>query len=500
MKLLLLLLLIYVSVGVSSPISHVIVLMMENRSFDHLLGWLKKSFSPNINGLTEDMTVPRDPNDITKGNIKVNNNGFDISPDDPPHDYDNIKIQLNNGHMDGFILDAIETNRNESNPISMFDINSAPIINTLGLEYAIFDNWYCSVPGPTDPNRAYAMSGTSNGAINNFNGTLWTQQSYFDFLRENNHTFNGYFQDDLWALGYFKDMLKPENIKNIKPLEFFYEDLKNNNIADFIWLQPRSSTHQNKLPTWQHPDASVALGEELIKEIYEAIRSSNIWNETLFIITYDEHGGFYDHVSPPTEGVPNPDNNYATNGYTFNSLGVRIPTIAISPWIKKGSIISTNTFPNERPTSTSQFESTSILSTTNSIFNINKSLSNRMSWSNKFTELFSESYTGLKQPRTDCPLTLPNITTYQSNEERLKLAQYLRNLPINDALLEQILYFCIMNHNELHQNGQCPDLPMYVAQNLHTLNIKQMIGFNQGMASDWLHNQNKLFRKKMNMI
>jgi phospholipase C len=79
-----------------------------------------------------------------------------------------------------------------------------------------------------------------------------------------------------------------------------FEDLKTGNVADFVWLQPRMTTvGGTKLPSWQHPDASVLEGEKLIKQVYEAIRSSPVWEETLFIITYDEHGGFYDHVNPP---------------------------------------------------------------------------------------------------------------------------------------------------------------------------------------------------------
>lgn len=86
----------------------------------------------------------------------------------------------------------------------------------------------------------------------------------------------------------------------------------------------------------QHPDHSVREGERLMKNVYEALRKSPKWNETLFIITYDEHGGFYDHVSPPQEGVPSPDGKDNIYGFDFKRLGLRVPTILISPWIEKG--------------------------------------------------------------------------------------------------------------------------------------------------------------------
>lgn len=126
-------------------------------------------------------------------------------------------------------------------------------------------------------------------------------------------------------------------------------------------------------------------GEQLIKSIYEALRSGPKWNETLFLITYDEHGGFYDHVTPPSVGVPQPDSMTAPNGFKFNQLGVRVPTIAISPWIKKGTIVH-DALPGEKPSRYSEFEATSVLSTSNILLGLQeaKPLGNRMAWSNTF--------------------------------------------------------------------------------------------------------------------
>lgn len=243
-------------------------------SFDHMLGWLKQGLSPKIEGLDNGQSLPRNPSDPSLGSVPVTRSGYDVSPDDPKHDYDSIATQNDNRNMDGFVYDAIQHGNNETNPVSMFDITSAPIINTLALEYAVFDHWFCSAPTSTDPNRAFAMSGTSEGTITNFNGTVYSQQSYFDYLREHNRTFAGYYQDDLWALGYFADLLLPENFQYINPLSpNFYTDVAAGNLADFTWLQPRTSTKNGELPTWQHPDASVIEGEKLIKQVYEAIRA-----------------------------------------------------------------------------------------------------------------------------------------------------------------------------------------------------------------------------------
>ncbi len=209
-----------------SVITNIVVLMMENRSFDHLLGWLKTDYNSKIEGLSGGESQPRDPNDASKGSVPVTRNGYDISPDDPLHGFDDIAVQMNKNQMNGFAYDSITHSRNETNPVSMFDRTSAPIINQLAQEFAVFDHWHCSIPGPTDPNRAFAMSGTSSGVITNFNGTLWNQQSYFDYLVKNGRTFAGYYQKDPWALFYFEDTNTPENIKNLHELdERFYSDV-----------------------------------------------------------------------------------------------------------------------------------------------------------------------------------------------------------------------------------------------------------------------------------
>ena len=469
--------LLWLTAVTSGRISHVVVLMMENRSFDHILGWLK-ALNSKIDGLTEGMTVPRDPNDVDKGSVPVTRNGYDVSPDDPLHDFDNIAIQINNNAMDGFVYDSIQGNRNETNPVSMFDEKSAPILNELAMEFAVFDNWFCSIPGPTDPNRQYAMSGTSDGVITNFNGTLYGQQSYFDYLRQNGHSFAGYYQDDLWALGYFDDMVNTDNNQFVYELEpNFFDDAKAGNLPEFTWLQPRSGTHRGKMPTWQHPDASVIEGEKLIKDVYEALRSSPVWDSTVFLITYDEHGGFYDHVPPPDEGVPY-DGNPAPNGFEFDRLGVRVPTVAISPWIPKGTVIH-DALSNEQPTPYSAFESTSILSTTNILLGLTDAgvapLTERISWANSFAGLFDM----LDEPREDCPMTLADIPDNVTPE----LYALQRAKPLNEHLEGQLIYFCAMNHPEEHSRGACPGRPE--------------IKHSQGLASDWISAELEVFLAKI---
>ena len=142
---------------------------MENRSFDHLLGYSKLP----IDGIPDWQTIPVDPGDLTKGVLLVNGEGKDECVDDPSHDFDSITRQINGGKMDGFVKVSVDGGKDCMNTIQMFTPYSANIINSLAEEFAVLDRSFASIPTSTDPNRAMAMSGTSDGVVTNFNGTKW---------------------------------------------------------------------------------------------------------------------------------------------------------------------------------------------------------------------------------------------------------------------------------------------------------------------------------------
>jgi len=418
--------------------------MMENRSFDHLLGWLKQNNS-DIEGITGNEFNHYKANDPKSKTVKVNQNGFDRATFDPGHGFEDVSEQIfgyvadptkkETPKMDGFAQNAIRTKHVDPlNAFSMFTYKSASVINGFATDFAVFDHWHCSLPGPTDPNRAYFMSGTSNGVITNFNGTLWNQQSYMDFLRKHNISWRAYYQDDPWAMMYFADMHKPENHQYVGVYDQFKKDVKDGKLAQFTLLQPRMTSAHGP-PNWQHPDALVSEGEKLYKEIYELLRNSPFWKKLAFIITYDEHGGFYDHVAPPQEGVPNPDGVKAHNKFNFDRLGIRIPTVVISPWIKKGTVVHKPTGA-QAPFPTSQYESTSIMSTVNKIFGINEHMSKRAEWAGTFEHIFTQ----MDQPRDDCPQYLQELGPIDMEDW-----EYVRNLPLNDHLETQVQFYCKFN-------------------------------------------------------
>lgn len=132
---------------------------------------------------------------------------------------------------------------------------------------------------------------------------------------------------------------------HLRPLDEFFVDASSGNLPSFSWINPRSGINITSGigSNDQHPDHDMNAGEQYIKDIYESVRASPQWNETLLIITYDEHGGFYDHVTPPDVDIPAPNDgevSYPGEGFQFNRLGLRIPTLLISPWIAKNTIVS----------------------------------------------------------------------------------------------------------------------------------------------------------------
>jgi len=234
-------------------------------------------------------------------------------------------------------------------------------------------------------------------------GQLFPQPTIFDQVASEGMTWRHYFNDTPWELMLSSVVHNPDNVQS---LEQFYIDASTGNLPDFAWINPRAGVNLTLLQgsNDDHPDHDIALGEQFYKDVYEALRASPQWNETLFVITYDEHGGFYDHVPPPMNVPPPGDDipSYPDPGFLFDRLGIRIPTILISPWLPKGMILSEP--PEEqKPANNSEYTLTSIIATTRKLLNMTSGpLTKRDAWSATFEQIFN-----LTEPRTDCPLYLP---------------------------------------------------------------------------------------------
>lgn len=192
---------------------------------------------------------------------------------------------------------------------------------------------------------------------------------------------------------------------HFETFEQFLSQAAEGTLPTFSWVEPRWFDFLLWPENDEHPHAitdiglsgNIMYGEFFLKEIYEALRSSPAWNDTALIITYDEHGGLYDHVSPPQKNIPNPDGMDSTDpAFSFDRLGIRVPTIVVSPWVKKGSVY--------HEPAVNHYDHTSILGTLRKMLSLKQPpLTKREAWSASFEHIFQN----VTSPRTDCLETLP---------------------------------------------------------------------------------------------
>ncbi|KAL0459129.1 UNVERIFIED_CONTAM: Non-specific phospholipase C2 [Sesamum latifolium] len=412
------------SAAAASPIKTVVVLVMENRSFDHMLGWMKK-LNPEINGVDgQSHFVDPDPGHSFQAIREQIFGSNDTSVDPPP--------------MNGFAQQA--KSMDPTMPQSVmngFDPDKVAVYKALVSEFAVFDRWFASVPASTQPNRLYVHSATSHGATSNVAALLakgYPQRTIFEDLADAGISFGIYFQN-IPATLFYRDLRKLKYVGNFHPYGVsFKKDAKNGKLPGYVVVEQRYMDSKVEPANDDHPSHDVYQGQMFVKEVYETLRSSPQWNETLLVITYDEHGGFYDHVPTPNHGVPSPDGIVGPDPFffKFDRLGVRVPTIVISPWIQKATVVHS---PNGSPSPTSEYEHSSIPATVRKIFNLSSPpLTKREAWAGTFDGILQI----LRQPRTDCPEILPtpvkirqgdaneDATVSEFQQELIQLAAVLK--------------------------------------------------------------------------
>eukprot|EP01087_Luapelamoeba_hula_P022092 TRINITY_DN7847_c0_g2_i2.p1 TRINITY_DN7847_c0_g2~~TRINITY_DN7847_c0_g2_i2.p1 ORF type:complete len:483 (-),score=44.04 TRINITY_DN7847_c0_g2_i2:202-1650(-) len=399
-------------------IEHVVCLMLENRSFDHMCGYLK-SRNSNIDGLTGNESNPFDPSNPKGPSAKVTATSGYVTRVDPDHSVPGTTAQifgsgsathLDPAPMNGFVANYAadgDTSDKGAAIMQCFNPNNVPALSSLATQFALFDRWYAAVPGPTQPNRLFMHTATSYGATVNDVEQLsigYPQTTIYEKLHEAGATWKDYWSDFPSVL-VCSDVREPIYWDCIRDIEAFYDDAAAGTLPNYCFVEPRWFELFEVPASDQHPPHPVNLGEYLIADVYEALRNGPKWNSTLLLITYDEHGGFYDHVSPPQRNVPPPDNHRPPAGqapFNFDRLGIRVPAIAVSPWINANTVIHEPTAPV-----TGHYTHTSLLATLKKLFNTNSFLTARDAWSPTI-DFVVESRT---TPRTDCPTKLPRPGT-----------------------------------------------------------------------------------------
>jgi phospholipase C len=455
-----------------SKIKHIVVLMLENRSFDNLFGYLydpqnqppfdKPPRNQPFEGVSgKDLTNPI-PAEFGGGLARVSEcTDFTAPQPNPNEAYADVFRQLYNldpsdddipnpaepPSMQGFVNNyaGVIHNYNSKHPSShtptqpgdlmrCFRPKSLPVICGLANAYAVCDHWFSSVPTETFPNRSFAFAGTSNGYVYNEwkTGRLpWDirvlinkRETIFNLLENAGVRWRIYHGGSLLSSFAFLLHEQLHQFASLKPakrrffeMDHFWKDAEGaDGLPGFSFIEPRyfsspmfgpqNDFHPDYLPI--HPEglSNVEQGELLISQVYEALRKSPAWENTLLVVTFDEHGGCYDHVPPPA--AVSPDGVVITehpgSGFLFNRLGVRVPAVLISPFIEAGTVCNT------------VFDHTSIIKTVINCFDLKDAQGNpatlleREKAANDLSEVLT-----LSQPRTDAPAITPLLQPHKES-------------------------------------------------------------------------------------
>lgn len=383
-------------------IEHVVVLMLENRSFDNVLAWLYNDNQPpshfipyqteqRYHGLSED-TLEQYTNVLEnssgqivfssppiKGIPSVAGTPYLNSPKfDPFESFEHILKQVfgkgTNPSMKGFLQDYAthwwehewaSQKKEISAVMETYTEKELPITYGLARQYAVSDLWFASVPTQTNPNRAFSICGTSEGQVNNgpLGKSVFNSDTIWNRLSEES-------PESDWAIFWQADMIPgiipgsycknsyaalnriPNCDDHFLTMDRFHELARNGQLPAYSFIEPQWTLSIDFDPKVKvliealllgvqgndfHPPGDVRTAENLIANIYTSLcANQEAWNKTLLIITFDEHGGLFDHVPPPMAIAPD---NLDEQGFNFDRYGVRVPTIFISPRIKKGTVV-----------------------------------------------------------------------------------------------------------------------------------------------------------------
>lgn len=358
-------------------VEHIVVLMMENRSFDHFLGALSLDAGyankATVNGLKGTETNPA-PDGTSVAAFKMSN----FTPEDPPHSWDKAHAQFNGGLNDGFVKAHAGEFQHEA--MGYHDRSQLPLYYWFADNFTVCDNWFASVMGPTWPNRFYLHATTSSGKKDN-KPLFQAPNTIWDELKSKNISAKNYAAGvATWLVG----GMPTKGGSVMAPIADFFDGATNGTLPAFCIIDPDYTASDD------HPSHNIQRGQAFVASVYQAIAQSPKWSKTLLIITYDEHGGFFDHVAPPATVDSNPE---------FAQLGFRVPAFVIGAMVKKGYVSKT------------QLEHSSVAATLKTRWDIG-SLSARMD----ATKDISDCIDGMKVITPALPPTgMPQVAMTQDN-------------------------------------------------------------------------------------
>lgn len=387
----------------NAQIAHVVVVMMENRSFDNLVGWLyhdsnnrpPHNIPPNTEPTYDGLDTHRYWNPVRKQDVNLPDDkvpkakrayvtdrasSFTVPNPDPHEQFRYMNYQLfgtetpeagTEPRMNGFIVDYADAiKESQSKGVTAKTImqcyapDQVPVLSALAKNYAICDRWFASLPCQTWPNRGFMHAGTSCGRVNNLDKDTddftppdpryYDTKTIFNVLHDAGITWKVYadsFLPSLTRYQFITQLYNPLLDGHFRGFETFKNDCTVGLLPAYSFLEPGFMDRKND----DHPPHDIQRGERFLYDVWKAVSTGPAWHNTLLIVTFDEHGGCYDHVAPPWTAV-NPDASTPQKPFGFDRFGVRVPTILVSPWIEAGTVFRSDSGDKE-------FDHTSILAT-----------------------------------------------------------------------------------------------------------------------------------------
>lgn len=313
-----------------SGIDKIVVVMMENRSFDHYLGWV-----PGADGVQAGVTLKD-----SEGN---EHSSYDLAPNyqnchlgDPDHSYDGGRVQINDGHMDGFLLPQVP---GDTFPIGYYTAASLPFFKGCAEHWTICDRYFSGILSFTTPNRFYMHAGQTDRLSNTTD--ISNLPTVWDRMREVGRSVAYYYTDvsytSFWGDKYLDFSKKYDRAG-------FAADIASGPLADLTFVDNVGNTlnEMGAISIDDHPYADIRDGQAFLNDVYNALRQHPDWERTLLIVNYDEWGGFYDHVPPPLAPVTPEEAAIGNDG----RLGCRVPCVLIGPRVRRGHVESMQFDPN----------------------------------------------------------------------------------------------------------------------------------------------------------
>ena len=315
--------------GEDIPIRHFILVMQENRSFDHYFGTME-----GVDGIAPGMSNPD-----ASGTPVEPFSTTDYCVDDPHHGWAASHGQWAGGTNEGFV-----TNNGANGARAMGYLTEAdlPFYFDLYSRFSMSDHHHCSLLGPTWPNREYYLGASSFGAIGN---DAIARERYMDGdrlifqgLERAGVDWRIYHSTVPFIWGAFASYSFSEPARSrTRELDEFYADVESGNLPEVAWVDPTWSVGGSQA-TDEHPPANPQIGQAWVRDLVTRVMASPQWAETAIIITYDEHGGFWDHVPPPEACPPGDYPAEGGGGPEFDRLGFRVPLVIVSPYSRAGYV------------------------------------------------------------------------------------------------------------------------------------------------------------------